>query len=285
MSQSSESHIPHSQPLLQKIAVALAVVIVGHVGVLWAVSQMKAPELKPIEKKPIKVKLLKIEEEILPPPPPPPPPVKPKVEPKPQPVVPPPPAVVKPKVIAQKPAPTKDKKVIHQDDTLAKQKLEQERLNRMRQEQDRLNKERSEQDRLNRERLEKERLERERLEQDRLNKEHLEKERLNKLSQEQKTPRTVKEGQYSWNRKPRLSDETVSKILKPADGVKNVLIEVSADNSGKVIGVKVISGSGVDKLDQYVVKQTYSARLNQYKENGTAVPFNIRQNFTLSVKK
>ena len=71
MSQSSESHIPHSQPLLQKIAVALAVVIVGHVGVLWAVSQMKAPELKPIEKKPIKVKLLKIEEEILPPPPPP----------------------------------------------------------------------------------------------------------------------------------------------------------------------------------------------------------------------
>lgn len=284
MSQSSESRISHPQPLLQKIAVALAVVLVGHVGVLWAVSQMKAPELKPIEKKTIKVKLIKMEEEILPPPPP--PTVKPKVEPKPQPVVPPPPPVVKPKVIAQKPAPTKDKKVIHQDDTLAKQKLEQDRLNQMRQEQDRLNKARLEQDRLNKERLEKDRLDRERLEQDRLNKERLEKERLDKLKAEQNTqPRIAKEGQYSWSRKPSLSKDAVAKYVKASEGAKNIFVEVSADTSGKIINVKVLNGSGIDKLDQYVVRQTMSAKLNPYKENGVAVPFKIRQNFELNTQK
>lgn len=81
MSQSSESHIPHPQPLLQKIAVALAVVLVGHVGVLWAVSQIKAPELKPVEKKPIKVRMVKEVKIKEPPPPPPPPQVKKKEKP------------------------------------------------------------------------------------------------------------------------------------------------------------------------------------------------------------
>lgn len=82
MRQSSESHIPHPQPLVQKIAVALAVVLVGHVGVLWAVSQIKAPELKPVEKKPIKVKMVKVVKiQELPPPPPPPPQVKKKEKP------------------------------------------------------------------------------------------------------------------------------------------------------------------------------------------------------------
>jgi hypothetical protein len=34
----------------KKVLAALIAVVVGHMGVLWAVNHMKAPELKPIEK-------------------------------------------------------------------------------------------------------------------------------------------------------------------------------------------------------------------------------------------
>lgn len=78
MSQSSTPglHMPQLD-MKKKIIVALLIVVIGHMGVLWAVSQMKAPELKPVEKKPIKVKLVTIGKA-----PPPPPPPKEKVKPK-----------------------------------------------------------------------------------------------------------------------------------------------------------------------------------------------------------
>lgn len=82
MSQSLASPPSNSRPLSQKIIVAVTVVIIGHIGALWGLNQIKAPELKPVEKKPIKVKLVKqvkIKEE---PPPPPPPQVKKKEQPK-----------------------------------------------------------------------------------------------------------------------------------------------------------------------------------------------------------
>lgn len=70
MSQSPATfNTPHS--MKKKIITALVAVVIGHVGVLWAVSHMKPIELKPIEKEPLKVKFVKIKPEEAPPPPPP----------------------------------------------------------------------------------------------------------------------------------------------------------------------------------------------------------------------
>ena len=68
-------NMPHS--MKKKIITALVAVVIGHAGVLWAVSHMKPIELKLIEKKPLKVKFVKITE------PPKPEPPKPKEKPKP----------------------------------------------------------------------------------------------------------------------------------------------------------------------------------------------------------
>lgn len=76
MSQSPALNMQTPNPMKKKIITALIAVVVGHMGVLWAVGQMKTPELKPIEKEPLKVRFVKIQE------PPKPLPPKPKAEPK-----------------------------------------------------------------------------------------------------------------------------------------------------------------------------------------------------------
>ncbi|CAB1208493.1 energy transducer TonB family protein [Acinetobacter bouvetii] len=76
MSQSSALNMQTPNPMKKKIITALIAVVVGHMGVLWAVGHMKTPELKPIEKEPLKVRFVKIQE------PPKPIPPKPKAEPK-----------------------------------------------------------------------------------------------------------------------------------------------------------------------------------------------------------
>jgi len=76
MSQSSALNMQTPNPMKKKIITALIAVMVGHMGVLWAVGQMKTPELKQIKKEPLKVRFVKIQ------PPPKPLPPKPKAEPK-----------------------------------------------------------------------------------------------------------------------------------------------------------------------------------------------------------
>ena len=49
MSQSSALNMQTPNPMKKKVITALLAVVVGHMGVLWAVGQMKAPEIKPIE--------------------------------------------------------------------------------------------------------------------------------------------------------------------------------------------------------------------------------------------
>ena len=99
MSQSPAPMMQSSNPMKKKIITALVAVVVGHVGVLWAVGNMKTPELKPVDKDPIKVRFVKIKEEKKPEPP------KPKPEPKKEP---PKPKEVK---IVDKPLPPPPKKV------------------------------------------------------------------------------------------------------------------------------------------------------------------------------
>ena len=95
MSQFSTSNMQAPHPMKKKIISAVLAVVVGHIGVLWAVSHMKTPELKPIEKEPLQVRFVKIQQELPKPPPP-----KPKEPPKPKP---PKPKEVKEVKIVEKP--------------------------------------------------------------------------------------------------------------------------------------------------------------------------------------
>jgi len=87
----------------KKIVAALAVVMVGHIGVLWGVSHLKTADLKPIEKEPLQVRFVKIQQ------PPEPLPPKPKVEPKK--AEPAKPKEVKEVKVVEKPLPLPPKKV------------------------------------------------------------------------------------------------------------------------------------------------------------------------------
>ena len=86
MSQSPVSTMQNPNAMKKKVLAALIAVAIGHVAVLFAVSHMQSPELKKIEKEPLKVRFVKITEDA-PPPPPPAEPVKPQVQPKPEPKV------------------------------------------------------------------------------------------------------------------------------------------------------------------------------------------------------
>lgn len=59
MSSTVISPMQTPNPMKKKVLAALIAVVVGHMGVLWAVNHMKAPELKPIEKEPLKVRFVK----------------------------------------------------------------------------------------------------------------------------------------------------------------------------------------------------------------------------------
>lgn len=102
MSPSSTPMMQSPHPMKKKVLSALVAVVIGHIGVLWAVSQMESPELKPIDKEPLKVRFVKIQEPQKPLPP------QPKAEPKP--AQPKPPEVKEVKVV-EKPLPPPPKKV------------------------------------------------------------------------------------------------------------------------------------------------------------------------------
>ncbi|MDM1486868.1 MULTISPECIES: energy transducer TonB [Acinetobacter] len=102
MNQSPNAMTHTSHTMKKKVVTALAVVALGHVGVLWALGQMPTPSLKPIEKEPLKVRFVKIQE------PPKPLPPQPKAEPQPEK---PKPQPVKEVPVVEKPLPPPPKKV------------------------------------------------------------------------------------------------------------------------------------------------------------------------------
>ena len=91
---------PH--PMKKKLITALVAVALGHAAVLWGLAHMKTPELKPVEKEPLKVRFVKIQEQVKPEPP------KPKIEPKKE-TPPPPPKEVK--IVPKETPPPPPKKV------------------------------------------------------------------------------------------------------------------------------------------------------------------------------
>ena len=102
MNQSPNAMLQMPNAMKKKVVTALAVVALGHVGVLWALGQMQTPTLKPIEKEPLKVRFVKIQEQPKPLPP------QPKAEPQPEK---PKPQPVKEVPVVEKPLPPPPKKV------------------------------------------------------------------------------------------------------------------------------------------------------------------------------
>ena len=278
MSQSSTANLHSSQLLKKKVLPALIAVVIGHMGVLWAVGQLKTVDLKPVDKKPISVKLLKNQEEA-PPPPPPPPPVQQKVkpEPKPEPIKPQP--VIKPKVIAQKPQ-EKVEKAIHQEDPLKKQReLENQRLRDQqiqdKQLRDQQMRDQAERDRLKREQDDKARQQRE---QDEKARQQREQDERNRQSQNQS--RSVGKGDISWRFKPKIDPAALSKYLAKGQ-VVSVELHFYANADGSVKNVKMVKGSGDAGLDAYILGQARKAQFSPYKVDGVKVPFDVGQDYTL----
>ena len=257
-----------SHPMKKKILAALVVVVMGHVGVLWAVSHMKMMELRPIEKKPLKVKFLKIKEDVPPPPPPPakiepikPKPIKKKLEPIP---------VEKPKIISHK-VEKKESKVIQQDDTQEKLKKQQD-LEKLRLEQ------------LQREQALKEQQVREQALKEQQAREQALREQQAREQENRNKPKQVSVGDVSWSRKPIISKDKIQAFFKNEDGMKLILLEITSDGAGKVTNVKVIKSTGNEGFDSYAVKQTYAAKFRNYKDNGVITPFVIRQDFSVGIE-
>lgn len=265
MSQSPTSMLQTPNPMKKKVLAALIAVVIGHAGVLFAVSHMKTPELKKIEKEPIKVRFVKITEEA-PPPPPPVEPIKPKVEPV-KPVESKP--VVQPKVIAEKPKPKQEKAKPVVDDTQEKLKRENE-LEQQRKNQELI--EQQKRDQAQREQQQREQLERERRENERREQERRDQEARNK-------PRTLSQGQISWVRSPKPT--YTNKDLNGSDRI--VIVSIDADASGRVTSVRVVKSSGIPALDQKIVRSVQSAKFRPYKENGVAYPFKAEQPFELKL--
>lgn len=272
MSQSSASSLQTPNPMRKKVLAALIAVAIGHVGVLFAISQMKGPELKKIEKDPIKVRFVQITEDA-PPPPPPPPPVQPQVKPKPEPKVVEPPPVVKPKIIAEKPKPKVEKSKPVVDDTQEKLKREQERLEKQRQQQEQV--EQQKRDQAQREQQARDQQMREQQARDQQAREEAER----RAQEARNKPRTLSQGQISWVRSPRPSYSNAD--LKDSD--RTIVVEIDADASGHVTNVKVIRSSGLDSLDQKIVRAVRGAKFKPYKENGVAYPFKAQQPFELKL--
>lgn len=261
MSQSSTATMQTPNPMKKKVIVALVSVLVGHMGVLFAISHMKVSELKKIDKEPIKVRFVQIKEDA-PPPPPPSEPVKPKVQPKPEPKVVEPPPVVKPKIIAEKPKPNieKPKVVVEQKDN----RIEQERIEQQRREQQRLEQQQREQQQ--REQAERQR-QAEQAERDRLAREQASK------------PRSLSAGQISWSRSPKPS--YTNSDLKGSD--RTIVVSIEADTNGSITNVRVVRSTGIDALDQKIVRAVRGAKFRPYKENGVAYPFKAEQPFELKL--
>ncbi|WP_340600889.1 energy transducer TonB [Acinetobacter sp. HZNU-JH01] len=239
-------------PMKKKIITALVAVMIGHVGVLWAVSHIKTIELKPIEKEPLKVKFVKIKEPPkaeLP---------KPKELPKPEPkkevkevkvvekpVAPPPKKIEKvqqvkteaPKQVIQKTEPKVETKI---ETTVVSTTVKEKVVEKP--------------------------------------------QPVQEVARPQPaadpSPRTVSIGGsgVQWSRSPRISF-TPKELDNQA---RTIMVMIEADEKGRVTNVRVTRSSGIPALDEKVVRAVKSAKFKPYMENGVAYPIRAEQPFDLN---
>ena len=257
MNQSPNAMMHMSHTMKKNVVTALAVVALGHVGILWALGQMQTPSLKPIEKEPLKVRFVKIQEQPKPLPP------QPKAEPqsekpKPQPVkeV---PVVEKPlppkkvekvqqvkKVEAPKPVAKPVEKPVEREvqpapvATVTESKVVQPAP----------------------------------------------KPTVTPVAPAPapvapSAPKTVSIGGsgVQWSRSPKPS--YTNRDLQGE--TRNVVVRIEANEKGVITDAQITRSSGIPALDQKILRAVRSAKFKPYKENGVAYPIRAEQPFELTL--
>lgn len=247
MSQSSAA-LNSPNPMKKKVITALIAVAIGHIGVLWAVSHIKPAELKPIEKKPLQVRFVKIQEQPKPLPP------KPKEPPK----KPEPKKEVKEVKVVEKPV-TPPKKV---------EKIQQ----------------------VKKAETPKETVKTEPKVETKVvtttttvvkKVEETPKPVIPEAPKAQTAPDpspkrvSISGSGIQWSRSPRVT--VTSKDLE--NQTRSVGIYIEADEKGKVTVARVTKSSGLQNLDDKVLRAVRGAKFKPYMENGVAYPIKTEQPF------
>ena len=259
MNQSPNAMMHMSHTMKKNVVTALAVVALGHVGILWALGQMQTPSLKPIEKEPLKVRFVKIQEQPKPLPP------QPKAEPqsekpKPQPVkevpmvekpLPPPPKKVEKvqqvkKAEAPKPVAKPVEKPVEREvqpapvATVTESKVVQPAP----------------------------------------------KPTVTPVAPAlapvaPSVPKTVSIGGsgVQWSRSPKPS--YTNRDLQGE--TRNVVVRIEANEKGVITDAQITRSSGIPALDQKILRAVRSAKFKPYKENGVAYPIRAEQPFELTL--
>lgn len=251
MSSTVISPMKTPNPMKKKVLAALIAVVVGHMGVLWAVNHMKAPELKPIEKEPLKVRFVKIQE------PPKPLPPKPKEEPKKEPTKP------KEVKIVEKPQPTPPKKVekvqqvkkaevvkpvVQPTETPVKPTVTTT------------------------------------ITEKKVEKPVVQPEQAKPVTQAEPadtSPKSVAIGgsgvQWSRSPKPVYSNQDLQ------GENRRVVVLIEANEKGSIVNARITRSSGVPVLDEKILRAVKGAKFKPYKENGVAYPIRAEQPFDLEL--
>ena len=251
MSSTVISPMQTPNPMKKKVLAALITVVVGHMGVLWAVNYMKAPELKPIEKEPLKVRFVKIQE--LPKPLPP----KPKEELKKEPTKP------KEVKIVEKPQPTPPKKVekvqqvkkaevvkpvVKPTETPVKPTVTTT------------------------------------ITEKKVEKPVVQPEQAKPVTQAEPadtSPKSVSVGgsgvQWSRSPKPVYSNQDLQ------GENRRVVVLIEANEKGSIVNARITRSSGVPALDEKILRAVKGAKFKPYKENGVAYPIRAEQPFDLEL--
>lgn len=259
MNQSPNAMLQMPNAMKKKVVTALAVVALGHVGVLWALGQMQTPTLKPIEKEPLKVRFVKIQEQPKPLPP------QPKAEPQPEK---PKPQPVKEVPVVEKPLPPPPKKVEKVQQVKKAEapkpvaKLVEKPVERV------------------------------------VQPAPVATVTETKVVQPApkptvapvapapapvapSAPKTVSIGGsgVQWSRSPKPS--YTNRDLQGE--TRNVVVRIEANEKGVITDAQITRSSGVPALDQKILRAVRSAKFKPYKENGVAYPIRAEQPFELTL--
>lgn len=257
MNQSPNAMTHTSHTMKKKVVTALAVVALGHVGVLWVLGQMPTPSLKPIEKEPLKVRFVKIQE------PPKPLPPQPKAEPQPEK---PKPQPVKEVPVVEKPLPPPPKKV-EKVQQVKKAEAPKPVANPVEKPVERVVKPAP-----------------------------VATVTETKVVQAAPkptpapvtpapvvpaAPKTVSIGgsgvQWSRSPKPTYSNRDLQ------GETRTVVVLIEANEKGAITHAQITRSSGLPALDQKILRAVRSAKFKPYKENGVAYPIRAEQPFELTL--
>ena len=252
MGQISTPSMQAPNPMKKKIISALIAVAIGHVGVLWAVSQMKEPELPKVEKEPLKVRFVKIQEQPKPLPP------KPKAEPKQEQ---PKPKEVKEVKVVEKPQPQPPKKVEKVQQVKKAETVKPVTQPTVQPQKPAV-------------------VSTPVVEKVVSKPEPAPQPVVEKPAPTPTTKRVSIGGSgVQWSRSPRPSYGNSD--LKGE--TRTIVVLIEADEKGKITNARVTKSTGVPALDEKILRAVRSAKFKPYKENGVAYPIRAEQPFELEL--